>query len=264
VLLARGNPVRAFELVQRVLPVNAGDPRVLDELTLWGARAAADLVQQASDHRDQGAVQTHREALTRLVTTRATLTGTAFQPSCPDDTVEVAWAAMFAAESARAGGVEDQVGPWRAAVAACAEAGLGWDQQVSTWRLATELIGSGASGSEAGGLLRGVHDYTVQHNATPLQTCVEELAASARLSLTSPMVPTATTVPTAFGGLTPRENEVLAHLVANRTNAEIAQSLFISEKTVSVHVSNLLRKTATGSRREVAALAQRVGWVTNG
>ena len=38
---------------------------------------------------------------------------------------------------------------------------------------------------------------------------------------------------------------MLAHLVANRTNAEIAEALFISEKTVSVHVSNLLRKTDT-------------------
>jgi DNA-binding CsgD family transcriptional regulator len=67
-------------------------------------------------------------------------------------------------------------------------------------------------------------------------------------------------VPAAFAGLTPRETEILAHLVANRTNAEIAQTLFISEKTVSVHVSNLLPKTDTGSRREVAALARRVGW----
>ena len=64
----------------------------------------------------------------------------------------------------------------------------------------------------------------------------------------------------AFAGLTAREKEVLAHLVANRTNAEIAEALFISEKTVSVDVSILLRKTDTGSRREVAALARRVGW----
>ena len=70
-------------------------------------------------------------------------------------------------------------------------------------------------------------------------------------------------MPIAFTRLTARENEVLAQLVANRTNAEIAASLFISKKTVSVHVSNLLRKTETGSRREVAALARRVGWVTS-
>jgi DNA-binding NarL/FixJ family response regulator len=64
--------------------------------------------------------------------------------------------------------------------------------------------------------------------------------------------------------LTSRETEVLALLAEGRTNRQLARELYISEKTVSVHVSNLLRKTETGSRREVAALARRVGWVTNG
>ena len=260
VLLAQDDPVGAFELVERVLPVNAFDLRVVDELMVWGARAAANLVERASDNRDQSAVRTHQEALTRLVETRATLPGTPFQPSGRDDTAQVAWAALFAAESARAEGADDQIGPWREAVAACADAALGWEQQVSTWRLAAALIGSGASGSEAAGLLRSVHEYAVRHGAMPLKTRVEELAASARLSMTSPRVPTSEPVPAAFTGLTARETEVLAYLVANRTNAEIAEALFISEKTVSVHVSNLLRKTDTKSRREVGALARRVGW----
>jgi DNA-binding CsgD family transcriptional regulator len=52
---------------------------------------------------------------------------------------------------------------------------------------------------------------------------------------------------------------VLGHLVAGRTYAEIAVALFISEKTVSVHVSNLLRKTGTSSRVEAAAWARREG-----
>ena len=56
---------------------------------------------------------------------------------------------------------------------------------------------------------------------------------------------------------------MLSHLVANRTYAEIAQALFISEKTVSVHVSNLLRKTGTRSGREVSALARRVGFAVS-
>lgn len=61
-----------------------------------------------------------------------------------------------------------------------------------------------------------------------------------------------------FDFLTPREHEVLSHLVAGRTYSEIAAALFISEKTVSSHVSNLLRKTNTSSRRELAALAHRL------
>ena len=156
---------------------------------VWGARAAADLVQRASDDRDQIAVQTHREALTRLVETRATLPGIAFQPSCPDDTVQPARAALFAAESGRADGVEDQIGPGGRRWRRVPTAGLGWEQQVSSWRLASALIESGASGSEAAALLRGVHDYAVRQGAAPLQARVEELAASARISLTSPRLP---------------------------------------------------------------------------
>ena len=66
------------------------------------------------------------------------------------------------------------------------------------------------------------------------------------------------------GELTAREQEVLGLVALGMSNAKIAQTLFISEKTVSVHVSNILRKTETGSRREVAALARRVGWGTGG
>ncbi len=158
-LLAQDDPAGAFELIERVLPLNTVDPRVLDELMVLGARAAADLVQRASDDRDQAAVRAHREALIGLVKTRATLPGIAFQPSCADDTVQPARAALFAAEVGRAEGVEDQVRLWREAVAACAAAALGWEQQVSSWRLASALVESGASGTEAAELLRGVHDY---------------------------------------------------------------------------------------------------------
>ena len=107
-------------------------------------------------------------------------------------------------------------------------------------------------------------DAVRAEGAVPLRAMAEELAETARISLAAPRLPPADVVPAAFAGLTARETEVLAHLVANRTNAEIATALFISEKTVSVHVSNLLRKTDTGSRREVAALARRVGWGMGG
>jgi len=153
-LLTQDDPAAAFELIERVLPLNTVDPRVLDDLTVLGARAAADLVQRASDDRDEAAVRRHQESLTRLVKTRATLPGIPFQPSGPDDTVQTARAALFAAETGRAEGVEDQVGLWREAVAACAAAALGWEQQLSSWRLASVLIESGASGTEGAELLQ--------------------------------------------------------------------------------------------------------------
>jgi DNA-binding NarL/FixJ family response regulator len=59
-------------------------------------------------------------------------------------------------------------------------------------------------------------------------------------------------------GLTPREREIVDHLVRGETYAEIARDLVLSEKTVSTHVSNLLRKTGTTSRVELAQLVARV------
>ena len=58
-------------------------------------------------------------------------------------------------------------------------------------------------------------------------------------------------------GLAPREREVLAHVVAGRTYAEIAADLVLSEKTVSAHISHMLRKTGAANRVELAALAAR-------
>ena len=59
--------------------------------------------------------------------------------------------------------------------------------------------------------------------------------------------------------LTEREQGVLAELVDGRTNRQIAAKLFISEKTASVHVSNILAKLGVHSRAEAAALARRAG-----
>ena len=53
------------------------------------------------------------------------------------------------------------------------------------------------------------------------------------------------------GGLTPRESEVYAHLVAGATNAEIAEALVISPKTVDHHVSAVLGKLGATSRRDL-------------
>lgn len=61
------------------------------------------------------------------------------------------------------------------------------------------------------------------------------------------------------GGLTPRESEVLTYLDRGRTNGQIAESLFISRKTASVHVSNILAKLGAATRGEAVALAREAG-----
>ena len=60
-------------------------------------------------------------------------------------------------------------------------------------------------------------------------------------------------------GLTPRELEVLALLPSGLRNAEIAQRLVVSEKTVDHHVSAVLRKLGVRNRREASVEAARLG-----
>ena len=60
-------------------------------------------------------------------------------------------------------------------------------------------------------------------------------------------------------GLTPRERQVLVLVAEGRTNREIGDSLFMAEKTASVHVSRILAKLDVRSRTEAAAVAHRLG-----
>ena len=60
-------------------------------------------------------------------------------------------------------------------------------------------------------------------------------------------------------GLSGREREVLAQIARGRTNREIGERLFISQKTVGVHVGNILSKLGVSGRVEAAAVAIRLG-----
>jgi DNA-binding CsgD family transcriptional regulator len=67
--------------------------------------------------------------------------------------------------------------------------------------------------------------------------------------------------PRTEGGLSPREREVLALLATGKTNRAIAAELFLSEKTIARHVSNIFAKLALSSRAEATAYAYKHGLV---
>jgi DNA-binding CsgD family transcriptional regulator len=119
-------------------------------------------------------------------------------------------------------------GRWRLAEA-LAEAG-DRDEAQNQWQLAV------ASADELG--------------ATRLRAALADLGRRARLGTGSRAVPGSP-----LSILTNRELEVLRSLAAGRTNREIAADLFISDKTVSVHVSNILAKLGAASRTAAAAIA---------
>jgi DNA-binding CsgD family transcriptional regulator len=165
--------------------------------------------------------------------------------------------AWYEAEAQR--GHEDPAAAakWLRAAQACADAELAWDEAYTHWRAAEALLPDRSRRDQAATALRRAYDLAVDLQAAPLIAEVEALARSARVPLTAPEAAPADTA-AAMPGLTPREREILAHVVAGRTYGEIARELVISEKTVSVHVSNLLHKTGTKSRVELAQMARRL------
>jgi DNA-binding NarL/FixJ family response regulator len=131
---------------------------------------------------------------------------------------------------------------------------------LSSYRLAQSLFATGGRRSTAATALRDAARIAGPFGATPILRDAEALARQAHIPLTEPRSADGDeSVPAALAMLTRREHEVLRHVVAGRTYAEIARELFISEKTVSVHVSNVLRKTGTTSRIELAHLARTLG-----
>ncbi|MEJ7696884.1 MAG: response regulator transcription factor [Candidatus Limnocylindrales bacterium] len=73
--------------------------------------------------------------------------------------------------------------------------------------------------------------------------------------------PAAAAIAARSPGLSPREVEVLGLVALGRSNGEIAEELFISRKTASVHVTHILDKLGVSNRVEAAMVAARAGLV---
>jgi DNA-binding NarL/FixJ family response regulator len=76
--------------------------------------------------------------------------------------------------------------------------------------------------------------------------------------------PPGTTTPSALDELTPREVEVLRHIAAGQSNAEIAGELFVSEDTVKTHASRIFMKLGLRDRTQAVILAYESGLVEPG
>ncbi|QBR91463.1 helix-turn-helix transcriptional regulator [Nocardioides euryhalodurans] len=227
------------------------DATIGDELLPVAARIAADLAEQPGRRTE---AQTLLDRVERVRGTEPDR----FTPAVPDDLLHPAWGRIYAAERARCDDEPDPAPLWRSAVAACRAAGLVWDEALSSHQLARALLSSRGGGREAASVLRHAAQVATGLGATGVLGAIEALAQQAHVVLVEPPpIESVDPWPDAFPALTPREREVLSPLLAGRTYAEIAAALFISEKTVSVHVSNLLRKTGTSSRVELAELARR-------
>jgi DNA-binding NarL/FixJ family response regulator len=142
------------------------------------------------------------------------------------------------------------------------------DQAYSRFRQAEALLLARGSRSAAREAAMEAHQIASTLGAAPLKREIERLAKRSRLDLAAQPeeVGQAAIVGSRGHGipfrLTRREQDVLERLTAGRTNREIATDLFISEKTASVHVSNIKGKLGANGRAEIAAIAVRLGLVS--
>ncbi|WP_208886832.1 helix-turn-helix transcriptional regulator [Streptomyces sp. PBH53] len=162
------------------------------------------------------------------------------------------------AELLRAQG-RDTTGTWSPVVAAFECLDRPYDLARVRHRLAGALLAEGGDDERdrAVELLRLAAAVADHLRARPLADAVARLAQRARLTL-GRAARQAPADPAAALGLTSRERDVLGLVAAGRTNRQIAEELFISPKTASVHVSNILSKLGVSGRGEAAAVAHRL------
>jgi DNA-binding CsgD family transcriptional regulator len=222
----------------------------VSQLAAAGVTVAADGAERARDLGAAGALEAALAHTDELLARAAA----AAHPRRP---VESAALLDARAEAGRAAGEPD---PDAYARAAAAWEALGRAEPAARmrWRQA-EAHAAAGDRDAAAEAARAAHALAVRLGAGWLRGETEGLAARARLELEPEIAETAEpTVQDAFG-LTERERQVLALLAAGATNREIGDTLYMAQKTASVHVSRILAKLNVRSRTEAAAVAHRHG-----
>ena len=241
-LLAQRRPADALSAVGDAIDrYDMGpSPRYAWPLLVAGARACA-----ASAH--EGALTAQAAALLGRLRAEA-------GALIAEGLTQQAHRLTFAAE---AGQASDASAAWE-------ETARAWEAAGQPYPLAEALLRSAAAalsaGDRDGGATRlcRAAELAQRLGARPLSDDIALLARRARIPL-GPGGDGSTPAPGPDRlGLTAREFEVLRLVAAGRSNREIAGELFISAKTASVHVSNILAKLGVTSRGEAAAAAHRL------
>jgi DNA-binding NarL/FixJ family response regulator len=213
-----------------------------------GLRVEVDAALRA---RDLGDADGERTAITasEMLFARVEATAADHRP------VETAMLATAHGELARARG-EDDAEAWAAAVAEWTAIDRPYEAAEAQWHQAGALL-AGGDRDGATELSLAARAAAREFGATWLESEIDGFAARARLRLQpAEEEPVETDDPF---GLTPRERQVLELVAGGRTNREIGQTLFMAEKTASVHVSRILSKLDVRTRTEAAAVAHRLG-----
>lgn len=214
-----------------------------------GAWAQADRALRARALRDDSEAE---EARAGLVALRARFDAQLVDTAPPE------WAAYRTQLSAELARLQDppDAAAWHTTRRLWEELGFRFHAALCRWREAEALLLAGTDRARASELLGEAWRQADELDARPLAAAVRALARRSRIAIGA----AAEDVPEAPpAGLSPRELEVLRLMAEGRTNREIGAELFISEKTVRVHVSRVLAKLDATNRAQAATIAHRLG-----
>jgi DNA-binding NarL/FixJ family response regulator len=264
---AAGRTSETRAAVEEGLRMAAGglpDP-ALAQLAATGLRVEADAADRArAEHDDPGLADARRNAAAIAVEVeriaavqRAMRAGEAGSTGSLRD---VAFGALCRAEAKRVEAADD-ASQWAAVAAAFDAIGRPYPSAYARFRAAAATLRDRGAREDARGDLSAALATAVRLGARPLAEEIRTLARHARLDLEASEGPTDASPADGASrlGLTDRETEVLGLMAAGWSNQQIADALFISRKTVSVHASHVFDKLGARNRSEAAAIARRLG-----
>jgi DNA-binding CsgD family transcriptional regulator len=262
-LLRDGRAIEAYDVtltaaIELLAPSAALEWPIVGQLLVLAARATADLAEAARESGDSEATAAAQVSAAEAERLRERFVELGDDPLRPRDTIARIRGdlAGWEAELARAHG-HDTLEQWRRVGSTWEEleyrhrAAYGW------WRAARRALREPVDRPAAADALRRAHALATGH--VPLLSAIGQLAG--RLRLTG--LDTHEKLPgrDRHDTLTEQEQRVIRLVAQGRTNAQIAEELFISPKTASVHVSNILRKLNVPNRAAAAGWAHSVGLV---
>ncbi|MFJ9040225.1 AAA family ATPase [Streptomyces sp. NPDC102406] len=244
--------VRQMRTAVEALMEGSGDdrPDALVRLAALALAAVADAAEEARLTGDaEGVARWTRTAAELVELARDTAArragGTGQGPE------GLAWLARAEAEAERAAS-GPSVAAWESAVTAF-DYGEPYEQARCRRRLAQALLVAGRR-EEAAEQARAARSAAVRLGAEPLREALDALVRRGGLT-------DAPADGERIAALTARESDVLRLLGRGLTNRQIGEELFISGKTASVHVSNILAKLGAASRTEAVGIAYREGLI---
>jgi DNA-binding CsgD family transcriptional regulator len=245
--LARGEPAAARAHLEPILdnPQFRADGE-LWRLVLVAARTEVEVPQRSAKRRPEDS-QASRERLDRLLRVADSIAA--------DSLAGAAFLAQLDALNAR---LEESDTPaaWEKAIESWAATGQTHDRAWALIGLAESHLRA-RDKDAAGTALAEALEIGDTLRAQPLLEAVRETAGRGGILHAE----TSWTHPPSSYGLTPRELEVMRAVAQGYSNAQIAQGLFISAKTASVHVSRILTKLGATNRTQAVAIARKEGLI---